>query len=373
MKKTENWLSSYDGNRHNNFTLIRILFAWAVLYGHAFVLQKTTGISDPLNIIFKGSTSIGTISVCSFFAISGYLVTASYIKRGFIDYTISRILRIFPALTVCVLISTFLLGLAVTNLDSSSYLSDKRTYSYLVNIIGFWKIEFNLPEVFTENYKNSVNGSLWTIIVELRCYILLAILGLFGLLTHKITANFTLLALLLFGIEYFSDLPLLGIGIRGGWPVPSLYFLIGIFFYINREHINLDFRLAVLAVIILYASFGQKWYLYVSPLSSVYLIFYVAYSTPFINLDKKIGDISYGIYIYAFPLQQVVASLFPDFRPFENCIFSTVIVFPIAYLSWHYIEKPILNLKLTVTNLKNAKALPFKKLLFSRIFTKTRN
>ena len=88
---------------------MRIILAWFVLYGHSYAIQKTAGYKDPLNEIFQGSTWIGALAVNGFFAISGFLVTASFIKRGAIDYTISRALRIFPALIVCILLSVFIM------------------------------------------------------------------------------------------------------------------------------------------------------------------------------------------------------------------------------------------------------------------------
>lgn len=107
-------LKDFDGNRHNNFTSLRIILAWLVLYGHSYAFQNTSAIKDPLNHIFQDSIWIGTFAVNGFFAISGFLVTASIIRRGFLDYAISRVLRIFPALIVCMLFTVFVLGTLLT-------------------------------------------------------------------------------------------------------------------------------------------------------------------------------------------------------------------------------------------------------------------
>ncbi len=346
MDKTEDIkLIEYDGNRQNNFTLIRIIFAWSVLYGHSYAIQKMSGIKDPLGILFQGSTWIGDVAVNGFFAISGFLVVASFIKRGFKDYVISRALRIFPALFVCVFISVFILGPMLTNLNPSIYFFKKQTYKYLINSLPFINIEFNLPGLFQNNTRHAVNGSLWTLIVELRCYFLLALAGFLGLLKNRTIANCGILAIFLFGFYFFSEIPFLGIGANIAWPRLSFYFLLGVFFYINRENVILDIKLASLALFLAFSSFGKEWFLYIFPFSFVYLIFYITYSTPFINIDKKIGDISYGLYIYAWPVQQIVASFFPWFKPSGIILLSSIIVIPIAYLSWHYIEKPALTFK----------------------------
>jgi peptidoglycan/LPS O-acetylase OafA/YrhL len=347
IKRSSHQLSAslihYDGNRQNNFTLIRIVLAWSVLYGHSYAVQKTTGFQDPLNFVFQGSVWIGALAVNGFFAISGYLVAASFVKRGIVDYTISRILRIFPALTVCVFASVFILGPLFTKLSLAEYFSSEQTYRYLTNALAYFKTQWYLPGMFSDNSLTAVNGSLWTLAVEVRCYIILGVLGVFGLLKDRTIANFAISALLLFGVFFFVDIPMLGINEK--WARPASYFLIGVFFFINRDKVILDFRLALFALILAYSSFGKEWFTWVFPVAYVYLIFYTAYATKFINTDGKLGDISYGVYIYAWPAQQIVVSLFPNFTPYLNTVLASLIVIPTAYLSWHYLEKPMLMLK----------------------------
>ena len=201
MSNTGIELIKFDGSRNNNFTAVRILFAWLVLYGHSFAIQNSAGIKDPFNLILMGSTWVGEISVYGFFAISGFLVTASFMKRGVVDYAISRGLRIFPALIICVLVTMFILGPIFTNLASGFYFSEQGTYDYLVNLVPFIGVEYNLPGVFEGNERTAVNGSLWSLIVEIRCYILLVIAGVFGLLRSKTIANLSVLAIFLFGFS----------------------------------------------------------------------------------------------------------------------------------------------------------------------------
>ncbi len=126
--------------------------------------------------------------------------------------------------------------------------------------------------------------------------------------------------------------------------------MIGVFFYSNRAKLIIDLRAGLFCAILIYISFGKPWFNYIFPLAFSYLIFCLAYQTYHLNIDKKFGDLSYGIYIYAWPIQQSVAQIFPTLGPAGNTIVSTLLVTGIAYLSWHYIEKPALSLKNKVLN-----------------------
>jgi len=351
-------LIDFDGNRDNNFTAIRITLAWFVLYGHSFAVSNVSKIHDPLNQVFQDSIWIGRLAVFGFFAISGYLVTASFVKRGIIDYSVSRILRIFPALIICVLLLVFVLGPVATNLNLKDYFSNDSTFSYLRNALALHPLEYNLPGVFEENpFKNAVNGSLWSIPLEVRCYLLLMIIGWFGFFRDKIIANICILSIFVFGYYFFSDIPLIGLSKK--WPNPSLFFLLGVFFYINRRHIYIDGKLAILASFLAYTSFGEDWFFYVFPVSFVYLIFYLAYVSKELGLTKRLGDISYGLYIYAWPMQQIVASLDPTGTPYSNTFWSSILTIIFAYISWIYIEKPALQLKQKILGTSKCNYFPF--------------
>lgn len=337
------YLSDFDGSRANNFTTIRIFLAWSVLYGHSFAIAKLPGVVDPVTRLFQGSVWIGEIAVNGFFALSGFLVTGSFVRRGVVDYTLSRGLRIFPALFMCVVISVLILGPAVTTLGASEYFASPQVWSYLKNALAFLPIQWTLPGVFEDNVQNAVNGSLWTLTVEVRCYALLALLGVFGLLRHRHVANTAVLLLFVFALHYFSDIPL--VGFSEAWARPCGYFLMGVFIYLNRDKIILDGRFAVLALLLIAGSIGQEWFRWVFAPCFVYLLFFLAYRTPYLHADERVGDISYGLYIFAWPVQQVVVLLLPGMHPYLNAALSSCLVIPIAWLSWHYLERPMLSQK----------------------------
>lgn len=343
MNYSSKLLISHDGSRDNNFTTIRIFLAWAVLYGHSYVAQPFPGIQDPLNAMFQGSVWIGAIAVNGFFAISGFLVAASLVRRGVVDYMISRALRIFPALIICVFVSVFIIGPLFTTLSLSDYFSHPKTWDYLGNALGVLTMEWKLPGVFTENARPAINGSLWTLTVETRCYLLLGALTFLGFRVGKSAGNALLLVMFAVGIISFETIPLVGVNPR--WARPALYFIIGVFLYLNRDRVYLDYRVALAAAVLGFLSFGETWFQWVFPPALIYLIFYFAYATKPLSTDAAVGDISYGIYIYAWPVQQIVAQSFPGQTPYFNTVTASIIVVILAWLSWHGIEKRMLNYK----------------------------
>ena len=336
-------LQDFDGNRNNNFTLIRLVFAWLVLFGHSFAIQPTHGLENPLNAIFQGSVWIGEFAVNGFFVISGFLVCASLQNRGVKDYVISRTVRILPALVVCVAVSVFVLGPLLTTFPLAQYIQHPGTLEYLKNAIVIFGMEWSLPGVFEENRRIAINGSLWTLTVEAYCYIILAVFGFWGFLKNRLLANLSVAGVLAFSYYHFNDIPLLGVNDK--WSRPSLYFLTGIFFYHNRRDIPIDSKFAIISIIIMYLSFGEEWFAYVFPVFFAYAIFFLAYGVKHINIDNSLGDVSYGVYIYAWPVQQVVAQFFPSLNPYTHTLVATPVVFGLAYLSWSLVEKPALGFK----------------------------
>lgn len=343
-------LSQHDGSRSNNFTTLRLLFAWLVIYGHAFAIQGPGTAKDPLNNILQGSTWIGALAVCGFFAISGFLVTASLVNRNILTYVVARALRIYPALIACVFLTAILFGLFFSSLSIGEYFSHQEFYKYLRNALAFDNMRFTLPGVFEEQRNTAINGSLWSLTLEIHCYILLAIVGALGLLRKQVLANIVIFGLtalsviIIYDVKVFDSLSSISTQ-KIKWIRTAEYFLLGAAFYINRKHIPIDYRLFALACLVSGLAFGEEWFNLLFPLSFTYIIIFLVYAPPVIALDKWVGDISYGVYIYAWPIQQCVNYWLPDLSPYGNTAVSTLLVLPIAYLSWKWIELPAINLK----------------------------
>jgi peptidoglycan/LPS O-acetylase OafA/YrhL len=314
------------GGRDNNFTLIRLVFAAAVLFGHSYAIGNSG--SDPISR-FMG-VWIGDLAVNGFFVFSGFLVTASFQRAGLIRFVILRIARIFPAAIVCISLSV-LVGAAISTLKPADYFAHSLTWTYAGNATLFY-LSWFLPGVFEgQPFNGSVNGSFWSVVLEARCYFYLLIAGFFGMLATRARTNAAVLVAFL--CLQWIDVPLID---SEGWILPCVYFLIGILLWTNRDFIVLHWALAVLAVTVLVSGLDSHSYPFAVAWS--YLLFFLVYGVPSLNVEN---DISYGLYLYAWPIQQLVWS--KEQVGIDNVLLAAPLIFAAATLSWFLVEKPILH------------------------------
>lgn len=344
-------LSNFTEGRANNFNLIRITAAFAVLITHSFAIAIGTGNAEP----FRESLgmTIGSIAVDIFFITSGFLVTASLIKKqSIVDFFWARFLRIFPALLAMLFLTVFALGIFFTTLPIRSYLADSRTYTYLMKcatlITG---VSYTLPEVFSKNpYKNAINGSLWTMPYEILMYaILLFIWTPFGIMRKSrsklfelsIIISFVIASILMITTQFYNSPD-------GQFSKLFYMFFSGATFYVLKKYITISRPLFCFFVIsLLSATILNKYiFFWTYTITIPYILFYVAYiPSGFIRKYNQVGDYSYGIYIYAFPLQQSVAALIPGISVLSMLIISSSATLLLAALSWHILERRALGLK----------------------------
>lgn len=331
----------------NNLTFLRLAAAIVVFLNHCFPL---TGRDEPL--ADKFGITLGTIAVDVFFVISGFLITKSIVNsRSDKFFIMSRVLRIYPGLIGAVIFST-ILGSFFTNLSFFNYITDQQIKIFLLKgstlLAG---VEMQLPGVFIENpYKNAVNGSLWTLIYEVKMYIFLFL----TYKTSKILSNklkleslFTVFVIVIVLISY-------------------IFFAINNLNSIQESHINRFtylFFSGSLYFLLRKRIFFEKWFFYFSItliflLALFYLqIFKISYMLliPYIVMylsfvpSKFSGvnenDFSYGIYVYAFPIQQSVVSIFKNIGPYEMMVICAPIIGFLSVISWYFIEKKALNMK----------------------------
>ncbi len=330
---------------NNNFDFLRLFAALGVLFGHCFLLTGNHA-NEPLYIL--SGWHIGELCVFVFFLISGYLVTGSYTKRPK-NYVRNRFLRIFPALFINVFLTAFILGPFLTTLPIKEYLTDHLTYEYLANIT-FLIWDWRLPGVFESINPNHVaNGSLWTLGPEVMMYGFIWILGRTGADFKKAIIPMMLIPAIMVVIAPDRTSIIMEnwkMRILPDWR-PALFFMIGAAYYIHRDNIKYNPRifaiLIVPAFVVSYFGFLYLGACIILP----YAIFYFAFSKRIkLNNAARYGDFSYGIYIYAFLVQQALISLSGNsLLPLQLLLYSLPITLLFAALSWHLVEKNALRLK----------------------------
>lgn len=346
--------SSDSPHRENNFDFLRMVAASLVLYSHHFSL---TGRAEPS---FFSLHSWGGFAVLIFFVISGYLVTQSWHSDpNVLRFSLRRVLRIWPALTVVVTLTALVLGPAVSRFSASDYFSDPATWRYFYNLE--MTPVFVLPGVFENNpYPLGVNGSLWTIPIEVRCYVIFAILAAIGLWRWRGTLA---VVTILFAIWYFfeSGPDLHNNQIQYSMEL-TLYFFSGAALFTLRQHWQARPRLWLATSLIFgsIATLSGYHYLGLALMLPYAVILFGTSSTKWIKSAGRFGDFSYGIYLFAYPTQQtIIHFLYPQFGFLTTLVLAAIITLMCAVLSWNFIEKTALRLKPRKTMLASESRAPF--------------
>ena len=319
----------------NQFDTIRIIAAASVLVSHSVPLTYGSDTTEMFVQLSHGQTTGGTIAVKVFFIMSGYLVTGSYTQNSRAAVFITkRALRIVPALWVVLLLLAFVAGPLLTTLSVHNYFASRSVYLFLLRNMVF-RYTDNLPGILTGNpFPASIDGPLWTLRYEVACYCCVLLLGLAGLLQRVyLMALYSTALLALATWPNDVRLPL------------ACAFLAGSLFRVMALPRSKRLSLACLAGWAL--SLCTVHYTVLSSILAPYPVLMLATSrTARLPRLAKYGDVSYGLYIYAYPWQQLAAQLL-DGRSawYLNVIASAPPALLCAYLSWYYIESPALGLK----------------------------
>jgi peptidoglycan/LPS O-acetylase OafA/YrhL len=333
--------------RANNFDFLRLLAAALVIVAHAFPLTGTpeAGVSG----LFR-TPDLGIAGVAIFFSISGFLVMQSWMRDPVpYRYAWRRVLRIFPALIVLVLASMFLLGPLVTALTLAQYFREQGFYDYL-NVLLLFSMPYALPGAFVANpYAQVINGSLWSLPIEAGMYILLPILASLNSRLRESALYWSGITLLFIVASWVLTRPM---GIFG-MSAPLIYEFGAYFFggvtlaVLRKRGFEPGLAIAGVLLLLILASANQLW---ARPLIQACLPFIlVAIGTrraPVLASAGRFGDFSYGIYIYAFPVQQTITWLgFTAGHLALNIACVIAITTALAALSWHFVEEPALRHK----------------------------
>jgi len=325
------------------FDALRIFLSVAILLWHSVYIAHGRAY---LSLAGQPIEPLVLALVPGFFCLSGFLVTGSAIRtRSVRTFLTFRSLRIFPALSVEVLLSALILGPLLTTLPLNEYFSSVKFFSYFGNIVG--RIRYELPGVFENNpLPKTVNGSLWTLQPEFYCYLIMA-----GLMASKLVYNkklYTIIFMLMSLVLIFLDFTL-GIGKPSPlvpWPAVIYSFFVGIAYFHWKSEIPKNRWLAIVSALISYGCLSTPGLTYAAIIALCYLVVYLGMlKVPRIPLLQR-GDYSYGIYLFGYPIQQTIAQLFPSLRQWELLFVAATLTSALfAAASWHWIEKPILRFK----------------------------
>ncbi len=351
----------FDPSR-NSLAFLRLLFAAMVLLDHAFPIGGFHGGLDPMWGWTKNQESFGGLAVAGFFIISGFLVTRSFATSSTtVRYIWKRFLRIFPGFWVCLLVTAAVIApLAYLheygNLHGYLAAHPDSPTRYVRSNFWLQMNQYNIDGLLAgtpyshSGYPMAFDGSLWTLIYEFKCYIAVGILGVFGIVRHGRYACLAL-AVGLWSAELADTVDPGSVG-RAFSPLAdpqmvrmAFLFSLGVVLFLFREKIPMVGWLAAVATVVLVVSKRTDLYPELGMIAFAYITFWLAVRLPIHNADRY-GDFSYGLYIYAFPIEQM-ASLHSLYRwglvPYVLITLVVSLVF--AVVSWHVVEKPAMRLK----------------------------
>lgn len=332
---------------------MHLLCALLVIVSHSYAM---VGMHDNEPLLRMTHLMIASdIGLCGFFTISGYFILNSLMtSKNILSYLGKRCLRIFPALVVCLVVVVAACSFFYTG--DGCYWGQKETYSFIWRNLLLFPIQWDIPGVFENNFMATVNGSLWTLAPQFTLYIL--IIAFFFVRKHKpVVVALSLIALIIcltkniFFADKFAHTDICYIGVNS-FARFAQFFVVGMllqerkWFRTDKARLIITGISATLATALIYI----HTYIHTAPLvmlcvSVIFIMVGEMYWKPVSDMFKRVGDLSYGTYIYAFPIQQMIIASIPGITPRTLMILTIAIVLPVAFASWKLIEVPSLSLK----------------------------
>ncbi|HEY4471855.1 MAG TPA: acyltransferase [Stellaceae bacterium] len=327
-------------HRRNNFDALRLIAAVSVVFSHSFLIAEGSEANEPFIWLTGNQCILGLVGVFVFFVISGYLVTESWCRSPMPGrFALRRFLRIYPGLIVNVALCAFVLGPLVTSLPLAAYFHGPELRDFLGKTLTLNPGPLSLPGVlFADNPVGlHINGSLWTLRYEAMMYLMIVILGRLRLLRLS-----TCLALTALGIAavYFEK-RLTPLGDIGEWAWFLGFFGAGMVLHFLRDRLVFDGRGALVALLALLVFVELGQFIMLFPLAGACLaIWFARRYDPWLDYSRYCGDLSYGVYIYGWPAEQLVMYLSGGRAAWWQVFLgSLLIALPLAWLSWHGVEK----------------------------------
>ena len=325
--------------KSENLQLTRFFAAIFVIVAHAYVLCTASNAGDWLIRLTNGQLTMGYIAVSVFFFCSGLLIAKSVKRKGkFIPYIKARAIKIFPSLCFTIVL-LMIAGGFISELGMRSYWAQKKTWRYLLNCCLI--LQHDLPGVFTHApYVSTVNGALWTLPVEFLCYIGCFIFYRAGFMKkRRCLISIPAVVLFVFIIYYLAaENPILLSAVNA-----CFFFYIGMIYYVYRENIVLKWQYACAAGAGLVVSSMVRMAVVGLYLFFPYLLLVLWYGIRQISSRiASLGNYSYGMYLWGFPIQQAVIYLHGNqMSPVRNILLSLPISIMMGALTYYLCEKPL--------------------------------
>lgn len=332
-------------DRHNNFDLLRVCAALSVMLSHAFLIGTGHEEGDPLWRLTGGQCALGVAGLFVFFTISGFLVSLSWETTGSSGrFLAKRALRLYPGLAVCLLLVTLGFGPALSALPPAAYFTAPGTWGFLIGNLLLDTSWHGLPQVWFSSFVAGgvVDAPLWSLPCEAIMYLMIAALGTLRLLRLDVMLALLAAGLLALAFDTASSNLLIGNLL---WLLP--FFIAGMLLYRLRAAPLFAPWIGAVAVAGLLASAAIGHFILLFPVFGSYLVIAVALSRRLpVIAAARFGDLSYGLYIYGWPIEQAVVYSLGGHAPWWHVLgFSLPPTLALAALSWHLVEAPALRLK----------------------------
>jgi peptidoglycan/LPS O-acetylase OafA/YrhL len=343
--------------KSNAFDFIRLFLALAVVVYHSTLYYEGVVTPDwayyPISGWKFNQTHLGEIAVHGFFVISGFLITASMLRSVTVgDFFKKRFVRLYPGFITAIFLTAFAFAPLMAIFQGKINFGSLQNWSLLTKEA----LTYFFRNMFVEIQVKSVplvqpwdiNGSLWTLWQELRAYALVAFLFAIGWLQKR---NIVLGIALATNLLYFACTKILHLRdifdtIFYDFRFLSLivYFLSGVIFYLYFDKIKWNWRLFIFSILGIIVGVAGNIGGLLFPVCGGYAILFLSQIIPIRDLSKRIGDYSYGVYIYSTPIQ--LAMFYSGYFKSGMLIYTIVAIILslfAGFLSWNFVEKRFLK------------------------------